>query len=135
MPNLNVYLIEGYAADRKAELLRRMTDVVVTSLSAPKASVRIFLLEVPKAMVCVGGVTLQGAGDSGGADLALGGPTVQAFLVSGRSDAQKENLIAGLTNVVAETLSIPADPVRIMIFDIANTDFGLQGVTAKSLGR
>lgn len=134
MPNLTVYLIEGYAADRKAELLRRMTDVVVTSLSAPKASVRIFLVELAKAHVCVAGVTLDGA-DGIAPHPSLGGPTIHAFLISGRSDAQKEKLITGLTNAVEETLAIPADPVRIMIFDIANTDFGLQGVTAKSLGR
>lgn len=132
MPNLTVYLIEGHAAERKTDLLRRMTDVVAGSLSAPKASVRIFLVELPKAHVCVGGVTLDGADAP---DPSLGGPTIHAMLISGRTEAQKEQLIAGLTRVVQETLAIPADPVRIMIFDIANTDFGLQGVPAKSLGR
>jgi len=55
--------------------------------------------------------------------------------VAGRSEAQKEALIGGLTRAIEETLDVPADPVRIMILDIANTDFGMKGVTARSLGR
>jgi phenylpyruvate tautomerase PptA (4-oxalocrotonate tautomerase family) len=58
MPNLNGSCIEGYAVDCKADLLPRMTDVVVSGSSACKASVRIFLLEVPESHVCVGGATL-----------------------------------------------------------------------------
>ena len=134
MPNLNVYLVEGYSIEQKADLLRRMTDVVVTTLGAPKASIRIFLIELPKAHICVGGVTLL-AEEQAGHGEALGGPTVHAFLLAGRSDAQKKEMIAGMTEVIEETLKIPAGPVRIMFFDIASTDFGMQGVTAKSLGR
>lgn len=131
MPNLNVYLVEGHPVDRKRLFLRRMTDAVASSLGAPRSAIRIFLIEVPKAHVCVDGVTL----DDEGADVSVGGPTIQAFLIAGRTEEQKEQLIQELSSVVEETLAIPADPVRIMILDIANTDFGLQGVTAKSLGR
>lgn len=128
MPNLNVYLVEGFAPERKTALLKRMTDAVVATIGAPREAVRIFLIELARAHVCVGGVTLLEA------DLP-GGPTVHALLVAGRSEAQKEALIGGLTRAIEETLDVPADPVRIMILDIANTDFGMQGVTARSLGR
>lgn len=128
MPNLNVYLVEGFAPERKTALLKRMTDAVVATIGAPREAVRIFLIELARAHVCVGGVTLLEA------DLP-GGPTVHALLVAGRSDAQKEALIGGLTRAIEETLDVPADPVRIMILDIANTDFGMKGVTARSLGR
>ncbi|MBL0282470.1 MAG: tautomerase family protein [Zoogloea sp.] len=128
MPNLNVYLVEGFAPERKTALLKRMTDAVVATIGAPREAVRIFLIELARAHVCVGGVTLLEA------DLP-GGPTVHALLVAGRSEAQKEALIGGLTRAIEETLDVPAEPVRIMILDIANTDFGMQGVTARSLGR
>ena len=128
MPNLNVYLVEGFAPERKTALLKRMTDAVVATIGAPREAVRIFLIELARAHVCVGGVTLLEA------DLP-GGPTVHALLVAGRSEAQKEALIGGLTRAIEETLDVPADPVRIMILDIANTDFGMKGVTARSLGR
>ena len=128
MPNLNVYLVEGFAPERKTALLKRMTDAIVTTIGAPREAVRIFLIELARAHVCVGGVTLLEA------DLP-GGPTVHALLVAGRSEAQKEALIGGLTRAIEETLDVPAEPVRIMILDIANTDFGMKGVTARSLGR
>ena len=134
MPNLNVYLLEGHSSEEKSALLRRMTDVVEMTLSAPKSSIRIFLVELSRAHVCVGGVMLSAAEQEGDGKLH-GGPTVHAFLIAGRSDAQKEAMIAGATKAIEETLGIPAEPVRIMFFDVANTNFGMRGVTAKSLGR
>lgn len=134
MPNLNVYLVEGYSEAQKETLLVRMTDTVVDCLAAPKASVRIFLIELPRAHVCVGGVTLAAEARAGG-PLSPGGPTIHVFLIRGRTDAQKEALIGRLTDVVGEVLAIPPAPVRVMMFDVANTDFGMQGVTARSLGR
>ena len=102
MPNLNVYLVEGFAPERKTALLKRMTDAIVTTIGAPREAVRIFLIELARAHVCVGGVTLLEA------DLP-GGPTVHALLVAGRSEAQKEALIGGLTRAIEETLDVPAD--------------------------
>lgn len=134
MPNLNVYVAEGHTVAQKAALLQRMTDAVVDSVGSPKESVRIFLIELPRAHVCVGGVTLL-TDELAGRPVPPGGPTVHAFLIAGRSAAQKEALIGGITRAIGETLAIPPDPVRVMIFDVASTDFGMKGVTAKSLGR
>ena len=126
MPNLNVYLVEGYSAAQKSTLLRRMTDAVVDSIAAPRPSVRIFLVELPRAHICVGGDLLTADELAG----QPGGPTVHVFLIAGRSDAQKA--IGSLTRAVEDTLAI--SPTRcVMIFDVANTDFGMKGVTAKSL--
>mgnify|MGYP002148457600 CR=1 FL=1 len=134
MPNLNVYLPAGHSAAQKEALLTRMSAVVADSLAAPIASVRIFLVELPLDHVCVGGVTLAAEARAGG-PVSPGGPTIHAFLVAGRSQEKKAALIAGVTQVVGDVLAIPPAPVRVMIFDVANTDFGMQGVTAKSLGR
>ena len=66
MPNLNVYLVEGFAPERKTALLKRMTDAIVTTIGAPREAVRIFLIELARAHVCVGGVTLLEADLPGG---------------------------------------------------------------------
>lgn len=121
-------MVEGFAAEQKAALLKGMTDAVVETIGAPRESVRIFLIELAKAHVCVGGTLLSEA------ELP-GGPTVHALLIAGRSEAQKAALIAGLTRVIEETLQVPATPVRIMILDVPNTDFGLGGLTALARGR
>ncbi len=128
MPNLNVYVVEGFAAEQKAALLKGMTDAVVETIGAPRESVRIFLIELAKAHVCVGGELLSEAEQPGG-------PTVHALLIAGRTAAQKAALIAGLTRVIEETLQVPAAPVRVMILDVPNTDFGLGGLTALARGR
>lgn len=134
MPNLNLYLLEGRTVDEKAVLMQRMTEVVVASIGAPRESVRLFLIELPKAHICVGGRTLL-AEEAAGLPAQPGGPTVHVFLIAGRSEAQKEALITGLSRVIAETLGISVAPIRIMIFDVANTDFGMNGRTAKAEGR
>ena len=128
MPNLNVYLTEGFSAAQKKALLHAMTTAVADSLGAPLAAVRIFLIELAKAHVCVGGQMLDEHPQHGG-------PTVHALLVAGRTEAQKAALIARLTAAIEATLDVPAQPVRIMVLDVPNTDFGMAGVTAQSLGR
>ena len=134
MPNLNVYVVEGFSAEQKTRLLQRMTDAVTSTLGAPLASVRIFLIELAKAHVCIAGETLL-ADQLAGRPERAGGPTVHVFLIAGRTDAQKEALIGELTRAAGDTLGAPSEAVRIMIFDVANTDFGMSGVTARSLGR
>ena len=128
MPNLNVYLIEGYSADQKKQMLSSMTDAIVDSIGAPRSAVRIYLIEVAKANACVAGTTL--------ADRDVdASPTIHALLIAGRTDAQKQALIAALTRVAVDVLGVSAEVVRVMLIDIPSTDFGMNGVTAASLGR
>lgn len=134
MPNLNIYLVEGFSVETKRDLLQRMTTAVVDSIAAPRESVRIFLIELPKAHICVGGETLL-ASEAAGHPAQPGGPTVHAMLIAGRSEAQKEALIVALSKAIVDVLDITVAPVRIMIFDVANTDFGMNGLTAKAQGR
>jgi 4-oxalocrotonate tautomerase len=60
---------------------------------------------------------------------------IQAFLIAGRTDEQKIRLIGALTDVAVSVLDIKKDSVRVIIKDVPNTDFGIGGKTAKSLGR
>lgn len=132
MPNLNIYLPEGYSDMQRRSFLQRVTAVVAQSLEAPLSSIRLFLFELPKMNICVAGEILDAA--SGDAE-KLSGPTIQAFLVAGRSEGKKQALIQGLAEACREVLGCALDPVRVMVVDIPNTDFGMGGKTAKSLGR
>lgn len=62
-------------------------------------------------------------------------PVIQAFLIAGRTDPQKARLIAALTQAAVSTLAVEPDAVRVIIKDIPNTEFGIGGTTAASLGR
>ncbi|NLT07064.1 MAG: 4-oxalocrotonate tautomerase [Solirubrobacterales bacterium] len=56
MPLVQVTLIEGRDTAVKSELIARLTDAVVETTGAPRASVRVILSEVPAEHWGVGGV-------------------------------------------------------------------------------
>lgn len=132
MPNLHIYLMAGTPDVRRRAILRRTSETVARSLSAPLQNVRIFLFELAARDIAVGGEPLDAMGDQA---REFAGPTVHVFLIAGRSDAQKARLIEQLSHDLAEELGISCEPIRIMIIDIPNTDFGMCGMTAAAAGR
>lgn len=126
MPTIQAHIMEGHAADSKQALIEELTRAVVESVDAPPASVCVLLNEIPRAHFAV-------AGKSAGADTPPRA-VLQAFLIAGRSDAQKVRLIETLTAATA-AIGVAPDVVRVFIQDLPNTDFGLGGVTAAALGR
>ncbi|GHT83810.1 4-oxalocrotonate tautomerase [Betaproteobacteria bacterium] len=126
MPNIETFLPHGYDDQKKVALINGLTRATVESVGAPLSSVRVWISEV-------------GARDFGlGGEIctrAEAGIIVQAFLIAGRSDAQKATLIRAMTDAAVTTLSISRDNVRVIIRDIFNGDFGIGGDTAAVLGR
>src|SRR6478736_5136407 len=100
MPTLEVYLPQGHADERKATLISGLTRATVDAIGAPAESVRI----LPSAL-----------------------PVIIAILIAGRTGAQKEALIAHLSETSASILETPLDATRVMIKEIPNTDFGIGG--------
>jgi 4-oxalocrotonate tautomerase len=47
MPIVEVTMIEGRSYEAKADMVEKVTDAIVTSLGAPRDSVRIIIREVP----------------------------------------------------------------------------------------
>lgn len=62
-------------------------------------------------------------------------PIIHVSLVQGRTEEQKEALIHALTEAAHESIGAPRASVRVILVEIPNTDFGIGGKTAKSLGR
>jgi 4-oxalocrotonate tautomerase len=127
MPTLEVFLPEGHEVARKAQLIAGLTQATVTAIGAPAESVRILLSELPPHDFGWGGVS--------NANTRAPLLTIVAILIAGRTPAQKEALIAALSKTGADVLDTPLAAARVMIKDIPNTDFGIGGQTAKSLGR
>ncbi|MCX4138790.1 MULTISPECIES: tautomerase family protein [Paraburkholderia] len=130
MPTLEVYLPAGHAEARKAQLIAGLTQATVDAISAPAESVRVLLSELPPHDFGIGG---SSAADRAGSRASL--LVIVAILIAGRTPAQKTALIAMLSETSAAVLDSPLDATRVMIKDIPNTDFGIGGQTAKSLGR
>lgn len=123
MPTIEAFIAEGYSHRQKHDLIEAMTHAVVDAIDAPIDSIRVILNEVATHDAGIGGKT--------GAAISV----AQAFLIAGRSIEQKRRLIAGLTVVMAALPGVDSGGVRIIIKDIPNTDFGIAGQTAQSLGR
>ncbi|WP_027209943.1 tautomerase family protein [Burkholderia sp. WSM2232] len=124
MPTLEVYLPQGHADDCKASLIQGLTQATVDAIGAPAESVRILLSELPASNIGLGGKLTPAAL-----------PVIIAILIAGRTHAQKEALIAHLSETSAAVLNVPLESTRVMMKDIPNTDFGLGGKTARALGR
>ena len=128
MPTLEVYLAAGHSEASKATLIGGLTQATVDAIGAPAEAVRVLLSELPATHFGIGGKSA-----ANGAAPSL--PVIVAILITGRTDAQKQALIAGLSATGAAVLDAPIAATRVIIKDIPNTDFGIGGQTARALGR
>lgn len=126
MPTIHAFIMEGHDVEAKARLIAGLTQAVVDTVDAPPASVCVLLDEVARANFGVAGKPADAA--------APARAVLQAFLIAGRTDAQKERLIARLT-AAAGVIGVDPAVVRVFIQDLPNSDFGLGGRTALALGR
>ncbi|SOE96767.1 4-oxalocrotonate tautomerase [Burkholderia sp. D7] len=62
-------------------------------------------------------------------------PTLEVFLPAGHTETCKAALMADLAHAVVESISAPIEAARILLGESPETDFGIAGRTAKSLGR
>lgn len=58
MPNIEMFIVEGYSNEKKAELIKALTAATVESISAPVESVRVMLTEIPEKNFGIAGVTV-----------------------------------------------------------------------------
>jgi 4-oxalocrotonate tautomerase len=59
MPIVQISMIQGRTPEKKAELIKKVTDAIVETLQIPKDRVRIVLNEVPKDNLGYGGIPLS----------------------------------------------------------------------------
>jgi 4-oxalocrotonate tautomerase len=58
MPIVRIDLLEGRAPERKADLIRRVTEAVVAALDVRPEQVRVLLSEIPPEHWAIGGQTM-----------------------------------------------------------------------------
>jgi 4-oxalocrotonate tautomerase len=52
-------MAQGRTAEKKEELIKKMTDVIVETLRVPAERVRIFLYELPKENIAFNGIPIS----------------------------------------------------------------------------
>ena len=124
MPMLNVQIIQGYNPAQKTDLLKKLTQSVMDSVSAPLASIRVVIQEVSRENVMVAGEL--------GHEMVM----ITVGLIHGRSDELKAALISAMANAVEAAIGVSTQNVRVILFDTPTTDIGVAGGrTAKAAGR
>lgn len=62
MPIVHVYMLEGRDEEKKRKMMARVTDAVAESLEAPRESIRVLIVEMPKEHFGIGGVSVKDLG-------------------------------------------------------------------------
>lgn len=62
MPLIHVEMLEGRPPERKRELIEELTKTVERVLGAQRQSIRVVILEIPKAHWGIGGVSAEDLG-------------------------------------------------------------------------
>lgn len=62
MPLAQIYLLEGRTEEQKATAIEKVTDALCDSLGAPRETVRVILIDMPKANWGIGGRTAKSLG-------------------------------------------------------------------------
>ncbi len=62
-------------------------------------------------------------------------PIAQINIIEGRSDEQKEKLIAKVTQAIHEAIDAPESNVRVIINEMPKQHFGIGGQSVKKMGR
>lgn len=62
-------------------------------------------------------------------------PLAQIHILEGRSEAQKQAVIEKVTAALCEAVGAPPEAVRVVIYDVPKTNWGIGGQSAKALGR
>ncbi len=62
MPFAQIYILEGRTQDQKRRAIERVTDALCEALDARRETVRVMILDVPKAQWGIGGKTAEDLG-------------------------------------------------------------------------
>ena len=60
-------------------------------------------------------------------------PIAQLYILEGRTDTQKENLISEVTDAMVRAIDAPKDRVRVIITEMPKTHFGIGGESARKV--
>jgi len=62
-------------------------------------------------------------------------PFAQITLMKGRSDEKKAALIREVTQAIHKAIDAPVESIRVALYEIDKTEWGIGGKSAKELGR
>jgi len=120
VPYVTISLTPGLSAEKKKELMQRCSDAVVESIGAPLTAVRVVVHELADD-------AYMNAGQFGAE-----GVIIVVDMIEGRTQAQKDALIAMLSRAAAEVSGLTEEShVRVRVVDFPRGNMGMaNGLTA-----
>lgn len=112
MPFVTVDYLAGPGPDQKRRLQQQVARVVMEIMDAPATNVRVFLRSFDSADVYCADENHE-----------VGLPVIRAEFLEGRSYAQKQALAAGLARAAAESLAVPVERIRTILYERAKTEW------------
>jgi 4-oxalocrotonate tautomerase family enzyme len=122
MPLIQIDLMEGHSADIQRELIERCTALYAEIVVAPIERFRATIMEFPPGHWGLGGVV--------GPEKVS--PLIRISLMEGRPIELVHRLLAEMSALVADILSIPIENTRALITEIPVTHWGIGGVPASA---
>jgi len=120
VPYVTISATHGLLAEKKTELMLRCTNAVVESTGVPPAAVRVIVHELAEDAYM----------DAG--QLGTSGVVIEVDMIEGRTQAQKDALIAMLSRAAAEVSGLSEEHhIRVRVVDFPRGNMGMaNGVTA-----
>lgn len=126
MPILNIHLVRGqHQPQAIEELLLRCSQQFAEGLRCPIDRVRVFVTEHEPWLVCVGGKLVS--------DSAAMAPYFSFIVLEGRSQQDRQNLLAGFTDLIVDVLGAERASVRGGIVPVAPEDWSIGGIPASQV--
>ncbi len=126
MPVLVIHLLENSCSDAQCEaLLLAASRLYAQVLNSPIERVRAFITPHRAAHVAVGGVMAR--------DASLSAPYFEFLVLEGRSIDERQQLLAGFTELIVNELGVERHMVRGGCWPIAPENWAIGGVPASEL--
>jgi len=62
-------------------------------------------------------------------------PFAQITIIEGRSKKKKADLIREVTEAIHKSIGAPKQSIRVVVYEVQKSEWGIGGETAEALGR
>ena len=126
MPIFTAYLLHSEKTESQVpELLIKATKFAADTLNSPIERIRAGVVYFEQGHWYAGGKPVNADGDQI--------PFFEMYALEGRPKEQRQALLSGLTDIIAETLDIEKKVIRGCIKRIHSEDWGIGGTPASEL--
>ena len=125
MPVLNIHLVAGQHAPEPLErLVVQCNQLFASVLNCPVERIRVFVTEHAPRLTCLGGQLASAAEPA---------PFFSFYVLEGRSLEDRQRLLAGFVDLIAEILAVDRSRIRGCVESVAPEDWTIGGTPASVL--